>query len=63
MNSLFGPLYTGFTTVSAPVDETSQPNNILTVAQGGLDDADQFLAFGDTYLFGPTLVNQVPRET
>ena len=27
-------------------------------AQGGLDDADQSWAFGDTYLFGPTLVNQ-----
>src|SRR5579884_1406454 len=35
------------------------PNNILTSTQGGLDDADQSWAFGDTYLFSPTFVNQV----
>ena len=33
------------------------PNNLLTTAQGGLDDADQSWAIGDTYLFTPTLVN------
>jgi len=35
------------------------PDNILTSTQGGLDDADQSWAFGDTYLFSPTFVNQV----
>src|SRR4029077_4661842 len=34
------------------------PTNILSTAQGGLDDADQSYTFGDTYLFSPTLVSQ-----
>jgi carboxypeptidase family protein len=34
------------------------PNNILSTAQGALDDTDQSYAFGDTYLFSPTIVNQ-----
>jgi hypothetical protein len=34
------------------------PSNILTTAQGGLDDADQSWAFGDTYLISPAVVNQ-----
>ena len=33
------------------------PNNLLSTAQGGLDDADQSASIGDTYLFTPTLVN------
>ena len=34
------------------------PDNILSTAQGGLDDTDQSWAVGDTYLFSPTVVNQ-----
>jgi len=34
------------------------PDNILTTAQGGLDDADQSWVVGETHLFSSTLVNQ-----
>ena len=34
------------------------PDNLLTTAQGGLDDADQSWVVGETHLFSPTLVNQ-----
>jgi len=34
------------------------PDNILTTAQGALDDTDRTWAFGDTYLVTSTLVNQ-----
>ena len=34
------------------------PGNLLTTAQGGLDDADQSWVVGETHLFSPTLVNQ-----
>ena len=34
------------------------PDNILSTAQGGLDDADQSWVVGDTYLFCSTIVNQ-----
>ena len=34
------------------------PDNILTTAQGALDDADQSWTAGDTYLISPTWVNQ-----
>ena len=37
---------------------TFTPDNILSTTQGALDDADQSWAFGDTYLFSPTVVNQ-----
>ena len=35
------------------------PDNILTSSQGGLDDADQTWTVGDTYVFSPTIVNQL----
>src|SRR5690348_10311829 len=35
------------------------PDNILSTAQGGLDDADQSWAVGDTYLVIPTLLNKL----
>ena len=35
------------------------PSNILSTALGGLDDADQSIVLGDTYLFSPTVVNSV----
>jgi hypothetical protein len=41
-----------------PPTQNFTPNNILTSTGGGLDDADQSWAAGDTYLFSPTLVNQ-----
>jgi len=34
------------------------PDNLLTTAQGGLDDADQSWVVGETHLFSSTLVNQ-----
>jgi hypothetical protein len=34
------------------------PSNLLTTAQGALNDAAQSWVVGDTYLFGPTVVNQ-----
>ncbi len=34
------------------------PNNLLTSTAGALNDADQSWAFGDTYLFSATVVNQ-----
>jgi len=55
-NSLFGRYYRIH--YFRPPSMNFTPDNILTSAQGGLDDADQSWAFGDTYLFGPTLVNQ-----
>jgi hypothetical protein len=33
------------------------PDNLLSTAQGGLDDADQSWSVGDTYLVTPTFVN------
>ncbi len=42
-----------------PPSYTFTPNNILTTAQGGLDDADQSWTVGDTYLVTPTLVNSL----
>ena len=56
-NSLFGRYYRIH--YFRPPAMNFTPDNILTSAQGGLDDADQSWAFGDTYLFGPTLVNQL----
>jgi hypothetical protein len=41
-----------------PPSHDFTPDNILTTTQGALDDADQSWIVGDTYLFGPTLVNQ-----
>ncbi|PWT97913.1 MAG: hypothetical protein C5B51_30380 [Terriglobia bacterium] len=35
------------------------PDNILSTALGGLDDADQSWTVGDTYLVSPTLVNSL----
>jgi outer membrane receptor protein involved in Fe transport len=55
-NSLFGRYYRIH--YFRPPAMNFTPDNILTSTQGGLDDADQSWAFGDTYLFGPTLVNQ-----
>ncbi len=34
------------------------PDNLLTTAQGGLNDADQSWVVGETHLFSSTLVNQ-----
>jgi hypothetical protein len=41
-----------------PPAQNFTPNNLLTSTAGGLDDADQSWAAGDTYLFSATLVNQ-----
>jgi hypothetical protein len=41
-----------------PPSYTFTPDNLLTTAQGGLDDADQSWVVGETHLFSPTLVNQ-----
>ena len=41
-----------------PPSQNFTPNNLLTSTQGALNDADQGWAFGDTYLFSATLVNQ-----
>ena len=41
-----------------PPTQNFTPNNLLTSTGGGLDDADQSWAFGDTYLISPTLINQ-----
>ena len=42
-----------------PSSYTFTPDNILSTAQGGLDDADQSWSIGDTYLVSPTLVNKL----
>ncbi len=55
-NSLFGRYLRDHYT--RPPAQNFTPNNLLTSVAGGLDDADQSWAFGDTYLFSPTLVNQ-----
>ena len=55
-NTLFGRYYRNH--FFRPPSMNFTPNNILTSTQGGLDDADQSWAVGDTYLFSPTLVNQ-----
>jgi hypothetical protein len=41
-----------------PPSYSFTPDNLLTTAQGGLDDADQSWVVGETHLFSPTLVNQ-----
>lgn len=41
-----------------PASYQFTPDNILTTAQGLINDAEQSWIFGDTYLFRPTLVNQ-----
>jgi hypothetical protein len=55
-NSLFGRYLRDH--YYRPPAENFTPGNLLTSTAGGLDDADQSWAFGDTYLFSPTLVNQ-----
>ncbi|MGA2882485.1 MAG: carboxypeptidase regulatory-like domain-containing protein [Bryobacteraceae bacterium] len=55
-NTLFGRYIR--THFYRPPSYNFTPTNILTTSQGGLDDADQSWVVGDTYLFGPTLVNQ-----
>ena len=55
-NSLYGRYIR--THFFRPPSYNFTPNNLLTSAQGALDDADQSWVVGDTYLFGPTLVNQ-----
>ena len=41
-----------------PPSYSFTPDNILSTAQGGLDDADQSWVVGETHLFSSTLVNQ-----
>ena len=55
-NSLFGRYLRDH--YFRPPAQNFTPANILTSTAGGLDDADQSWAFGDTYLFSATLVNQ-----
>jgi len=55
-NTLFGRYFR--THFFRPPSHNFTPNNILTTTQGGLDDADQSWAFGDTYLVSSSLVNQ-----
>src|SRR5262249_2833943 len=55
-NTLFGRYYRNH--FFRPPSMNFTPDNILTSTQGGLDDADQSWAVGDTYLFNPGLVNQ-----
>ena len=55
-NSLFGRYIRSH--YGRPPSYTFTPDNILTTAQGGLNDADQGWAVGDTYLVNATLVNQ-----
>ena len=55
-NSLFGRYLRDH--YFRPPAENFTPGNLLTTTAGGLDDADQSWAFGDTYLFSSTLVNQ-----
>jgi hypothetical protein len=55
-NSLFGRYLRSH--YIRPPSYNFTPTNILSTAQGGLDDADQSYTFGDTYLFSPTLVSQ-----
>jgi hypothetical protein len=55
-NSLFGRYLRDH--YYRPPTQNFTPNNLLTSTGGGLDDADQSWAFGDTYLFSATMVNQ-----
>jgi outer membrane receptor protein involved in Fe transport len=55
-NTLFARYYRNH--YFRPPSMNFTPDNILTSTQGALDDTDQSWAFGDTYLFSPTLVNQ-----
>ena len=55
-NSLFGRYFRDH--YYRPPTQNFTPNNLLTSTGGGLDDADQGYAFGDTYVFSPTLTNQ-----
>jgi hypothetical protein len=55
-NSLFGRYIRSH--YYRPSSYAFSPDNILTTSQGALNDADQSYAFGDTYLFSPTIVNQ-----
>ena len=55
-NSLFGRYFQIH--YFRPPSYSFTPDNILTTAQGALDDTDRSWAFGDTYLVTPTLVNQ-----
>jgi len=56
-NTLFGRYFRDH--YFRPPTQNFTPNNLLTSTGGGLDDADQSFAFGDTYVFSPTLTNQV----
>ena len=56
-NTLFGRYYRNH--YFRPPSMNFTPDNILTSTQGALDDTDQSWVFGDTYLFSPTLINQV----
>jgi hypothetical protein len=42
-----------------PSAYTFTPDNILSTALGGLDDADQSWSVGDTYLVSPSIVNSL----
>ena len=56
-NSLFGRYIRSH--YFRPPSYNFTPTNLLTSSQGGLNDADQSWVVGDTYLFSPTLVNQL----
>ncbi|HEY6343991.1 MAG TPA: carboxypeptidase regulatory-like domain-containing protein [Bryobacteraceae bacterium] len=56
-HSLFGRYYR--THYFRPPSMQFTPDNLLTSSQGALNDADQSWAFGDTYLVGTNIVNQV----
>lgn len=55
-NSMFGRYIR--THFFRPPSYQFTPDNLLTTAQGALDDTDQSWAYGDTYLVSPNLVNQ-----
>ena len=55
-NSLFGRYIRSH--YFRPPSYQFTPSNLLTTAQGALNDADQSWVVGDTYLFSPTVVNQ-----
>jgi outer membrane receptor protein involved in Fe transport len=56
-NSLFGRYFQIH--FFRPPSMNFTPDNILTSTQGALDDTDRSWAFGDTYLFSATVVNQL----
>src|SRR3984885_1994559 len=55
-NSLFGRYIRSH--YFRPPSYQFTPSNLLTTAQGALNDADQSWVVGDTYLFSSTVVNQ-----